>query len=108
MKPTLLYTIVISATFLTITAHATEPWSAAQRGCVADLEEKCAAIGGANCSGWWPSVAQCAIRGTWGNNVPESQTQACINWVQAERLRARMCNACGNPIRDVIHCATGL
>jgi hypothetical protein len=88
---------------------AEPPWERAWQACAVNLEHQCTSIGGANCNGWWPSVARCAIYATWGHNDPAltRQVNHCIDWEQAKRVRERSANNHGNPIREVIRCSTG-
>ena len=82
-------------------------WHAMRQACAADMEQKCNAIHGANCAGWWPSIARCTIGKVWGGAVSQSRVEACIANVEEQRQQSHMCNICGDPVASVIHCATG-
>jgi hypothetical protein len=87
---------------------AEPPWEPARRACVANLELQCEAIHGANCNGWWPSVARCAIHATWGDNPALIRhVNDCIAWQEDKQYMQKVSNKFGDPIREIIWCSTG-
>jgi hypothetical protein len=73
-------------------------WRPMARACAAATDQH---------GGFWPVWAKCTIAHVWGNAVSETLVDQCISQVQAQREKVRACNNCGDPVRDVIHCATG-
>jgi hypothetical protein len=104
-------TFVVSAVgfFLCLTAPvasaAEYPWSPIARQCGnAAAEQLRAKTGCASCTDSWTSGAWCAVSAYYQNQIPEPILTTCITRVWNERLRARTCSACGNPIDQVFLC----
>jgi hypothetical protein len=89
-----------------VSAHAAEyPWSQIARQCGEMASERMhEATGCASCADSWPSAALCAVNTYTENAIPEAAVKNCIERVWRARLRANLCNACGNPIDETIAC----
>jgi hypothetical protein len=86
-------------------AHAEYPWSAIARQCGEMAAERMhEATGCASCADSWPSAALCTVNAYTNNGIDEVAVKRCIDKVWYARLRANLCNACGNPIDETIAC----
>jgi hypothetical protein len=93
----------------TVPAYA-QDWRAMQAACGEAAEQQCAAIGGANCSGWWPAKARCVLQNVGAYTTPGvliADPETCIAQEQARRTQQRLPNGRGDPVAEVIFCATG-
>lgn len=88
-----------------VASAAEYPWSAVARQCGnAAAEQLHAKTGCAGCANSWTSGAWCAVNTYYRGQIPEPILKTCITRVWTERLRARVCNQCGNPIDQVFLC----
>lgn len=83
----------IAVVSLVTTAHA-QTWRPVARRCAEEMGRTAAA---------WPLWVQCTVSKAFPN-VSRARTQQCIRRVEEVRMRERECDACGDPVGDVVSC----
>jgi hypothetical protein len=96
--------IVALSVALVPAAASAQSWRPVARACAhaIDQQTKCG-----SCGGLWPYWALCTVRNVYGEAVPKDRLKECIGRVYAERQASHACNACGDPVADVMTCVGG-
>jgi hypothetical protein len=84
-------------------AHAQE-WRPIARQCAAEIDAK---AGCGSCGGLWPAWSRCTVERFYHGAIPAARVEPCLRQVGEIRAREHACDACGDPVAAVIHCARG-
>jgi hypothetical protein len=93
----------LAGLLLASSAHAQEAtWAAAEQECQDRImAEQCPV--GHNCYQLWKAIARCTVL-SLNPKTPQFALIRCIQQVDTERQRARLCTGCGDPIADIFAC----
>lgn len=94
---------IVGVSLLAVAAHA-QSWRPIARKCASEINAK---AGCGSCGGLWWAWAECTVRRVYGAAVPQARLNTCLDQIYAERARSSACNACGDPVADVMSCVGG-
>lgn len=85
-------------------AAPAQSWRPIARQCAKEINAK---VGCGSCGGLWWAWAECTVARVYGDSVPRARVEWCVQRVYADRLASHACNACGDPVDDVLRCIGG-